>query len=176
MSRGSGAEKTSGEIRFRPASEDDYPDICGLLQDREELFFVYPRGTHPFTIAQLKQLAHERRELTVVARGPRVVGFANLYNYEAGKRAFIGNVVVDRSSRGQGLGKRLVAYMLDICFRKHRLTEAHVSVFGHNIPAVTLYSRLGFAPYRTEERMDFEDRRVTLVHMRLGRQNHRAAG
>lgn len=158
------------DITFRPAAEADYPGICRLVADPDELFFVYPRGRFPLTAEQLQELARTRQELTVAVDGLDVVGFANLYDYETGHKAFIGNVVVHRAWRGRGLGRRLVTHMLDLALGKHDLAATHISVFGHNTPAMLLYTHLGFAPYALEERRDPSGRRVALVHMRLDRQ------
>jgi hypothetical protein len=58
--------ETTPELVFRPASEHDYPAIAALVKSPQELFRVYPRGSYPLTVEQLRTLAAARRELTVV--------------------------------------------------------------------------------------------------------------
>ncbi len=150
----------------RPARPADYPAICRLVQSPRELFFVYPSGRWPFTVAQLEDLAQVRRDLTVLDHEGTVAAFANLYDLEPGRHAFIGNVVVAPGLRGRGLGRRLVEYMLSRVFVHHGLGEARLSVFSHNVPALLLYLDLGFQPYAAEVRRDHDYREVVLLHMR----------
>lgn len=158
-----------GMCNFREAMEDDFQGICSLITSKEELFLVYPSGKYPFTVEQIVELSKVRKELTVVVEDNKIIGFANLYNYESGKSAFIGNVVVDKKHRGKGLGKEIVLYMLKVGYEKLDLPELRISVFSENTPAMLLYSGLGFVPYEIEERKDFDSKRVALVHMKMER-------
>lgn len=154
---------------FREAVKADFEAICNLIKSKEELYLVYPNGKYPFTVEQVVELSRVRKGLTVAVEGSEIIGFANLYNYEADKSAFIGNVVVDKNHRGRGLGKEIVLYMLNIAFNKLNLPEIKISVFSENTPAILLYSNLGFQPYGIEERKDPYNKRVALVHMRMKR-------
>ncbi len=153
--------------QIRAATEKDYEGICNLIESEEELFLVYPGGQYPFTIGQLVELSKLRTELTVVLDADRIIGFANFYNYEKNKSAFIGNVVIAKDYRGKGIGKNIVTYMLNIAFKKYKLPEIRISVFNNNTAALLLYSGLGFKPYDIEERKDYTGQRVVLVHMKL---------
>jgi len=99
-------EDISEHLRFRPAVEEDYPAIGGLVTSEEELFFVYPKGHYPFDVKQLRVLARERHELTVALVKEKVVGFTNLYDMEANHQAFIGNVIIEKTLRGCGIGRK----------------------------------------------------------------------
>jgi len=153
-------------LKFRKATAEDFEGICRLIKSKEELFLVYPDGQYPFTVKQIIELSQVRKELTVAVNGNDIIGFANLYNYEHEKCAFIGNVVIDQIWRGKGLGKEIVQYMIDVSFKKLNLPEIKISVFSENTPAMLLYSGLGFVPYDIEQREDPGGRRVALVHMR----------
>jgi RimJ/RimL family protein N-acetyltransferase len=59
--------------------------------------------------------------------------------------------------------------MLKCCFEKYHLPKVNISVFSHNIPALVLYSRLGFTPYELEERQDFSGQKTVMIHMTLSR-------
>lgn len=155
--------------RFREASNDDFEGICDLIKNREELFLIYPKGQFPLTVDQLQELAKVRKELSVITDGTKIIGFANFYNYRQNESAFIGNVVIDENYRGQGLGKKIVTYMLRQAFEKCHLTEVNISVFSNNTPALLLYSGFGFSPYEIEERTDENGKRVALIHMRIKR-------
>ena len=99
---------TNAHMEVREATAEDYEAIVRLVPTREELFLVYPKGIHPFSVSQIRALADVRNELTVAVHSGEVIGFANLYDLEPGQWAFIGNVVVSRAFRGQGLGRRLL--------------------------------------------------------------------
>ncbi|MCU7842736.1 MAG: GNAT family N-acetyltransferase [Candidatus Thiodiazotropha sp. (ex Monitilora ramsayi)] len=155
---------------IRQATEKDYAFICRLVTSKSELYRIYPGGSYPLTIEQLSEIAKVRSDLSVVTQENRIIGFANLYNFEANHSAFIGNVIVDRKQRGRGIGKRLVRHMLGLAFDKHRLSTVKISVFGDNSSALLLYTSLGFRPYAVEERINPEGRRTALIHMRIDHQ------
>jgi len=155
--------------KFREATEDDFDGICSLITSKEELFLVYPSGKYPFTVEQVVELSQARKELTVAVDGIEIIGFANLYDYDPGKSAFIGNVVIDKNHRGKGIGKAIVLYMLKIAYEKLNLPEIRISVFSENTAAILLYSGVGFVPYEIEERKDSNSKKVALVHMKKKR-------
>ena len=156
-------------FEIREATEADLEGISKLIKSEEELFLVYPSGKYPFTKEQIVELFEVRKELTVAIERNKIVGFANLYDYEPGSSVFIGNLVVDDQHRGRGLGRALVLHMLNIAFTNLNLPEVRISVFSENSPALLLYSRIGFIPYKIEERTNPQGRRVALIHMKLSR-------
>lgn len=156
-------------MELRQATLEDYEAIIRLVPSAEELFLVYPKGTHPFTVSQLHALAEIRKELTVVIQNTTVIGFANLYGLQPNQYVFIGNVVVSNGFRGQGIGKRLITHMTNVAFEKYQVPEIRISVFNENTPALLLYSSLGFKPYAIEERKHPLGQRVALIHMRKSR-------
>jgi len=98
-----------------------------------------------------------------------LVGFANLYDLVPQQRAFIGNVIVKTSQRGQGTGEYLVEYMLDRIFTHHRLPEAMILVFADNRPAFNLYRKLGFKTVSSTTRQGSDGRAMILLQMKLVR-------
>lgn len=156
-------------LQFRPALVRDYPAICALIENEQELFLIYPRGQYPFTVEQIHKLARTRHELTVATHDNEIVAFANLYDYKPGTSIHVGNVVVAPSRRGQGIGETLMRHMLNKAFGSYDVPRACLSVFSHNVPALLLYTRLGFVPFGIEERTSFTGERMALVHMGLDR-------
>jgi len=161
-------------MEIRKATAEDFEAIVRLVPSKDELFLVYPKGTYPFTVEQVRYLSEVRKELTVVEREGEIVGFANLYDLESHKWAFIGNVVISRALRGTGLGQKLVDHMVRMAFKKYGSAETRISVFNENTPALLLYVGLGFRPYSIEARQDPAGRRVALIHMRVGKDEYRA--
>jgi ribosomal protein S18 acetylase RimI-like enzyme len=159
-------------MEIREATGKDFEAIVRLVPSKEELFLVYPKGKHPFSVDQIHTLAEARKELTVLVRDGEVIGFANLYDLEAHHWVFIGNVVITRSSRGSGLGRKLVDHMVQVAFGKYGVPEARISVFSENTPALLLYASLGFEPYSIEARQHPTGKRVALIHMRVSRDKY----
>ena len=130
---------------------------------------MFPRTTHPLTPAQLAKAIEERTASTVVLLEDRVVGFANFYLCEPGKKCAIGNVIVDPSCRGKGVGSYLVQTMTEIAFAQFNAAEVEISCFNRNVAGMLLYEKLGFRPYSIEERQDNLGNRVALIHMKMER-------
>lgn len=155
---------------IRAVTPADFQAIAGLIDTPEEQFLVFPAGTFPFTVKQVQRLWETREDLTALTVDDQVAGFANLYERSPGKHAFIGNLVIERRRRGQGLGQMLVRHMLDRIYLHHDLPVARISVFAQNQPALLLYNRNGFQPYAAEERKDPMGQPVTLLHLQRYRQ------
>lgn len=119
-------------MELREATTHDFEAIVGLVPTQEELFLVYPRGKHPFTVEQVHSLAESREELTVAVESEMVVGFANLYDVERDKWAFVGNVVVAREFRNRGVGRLLVSRMI-----QKTKKDTH---FPFDLPRLTTYT------------------------------------
>ena len=152
--------------KFRKASRDDFNAICRLIKSKEELYLVYPSGTYPLTVDQLRDLSERRNELTVMVENRNIIGFANFYNHEPNKSAYIGNVIIDKEYRGRGFGKEIITYMLRVARKKYNLRVIKISVFSENIPALLLYSEFGFIPYDVEERKNLNGDKVALIHLK----------
>lgn len=161
------AREINKMYKLREATEKDFESICKLIKTKEELYRVYPNGKYPFTIDQVKELSQVRRELTVLINNQEIIGFANFYNHEPKKSAFIGNVIIDKAYRGKGLGKKIISYMLKKASEKYQLKQIKISVFNENTPALLLYSSFGFVPYEIEERRNPENNKVALIHMKI---------
>lgn len=157
------------QVTIRQAASDDFQAICNLIPNEEELFLVYPKGKYPLTLEQVEKLFQRRLEPTVLLTEGKVAGFGDFYRYKRGKSVFIGNVVIDRSQRGRGLGKEIVLHLIQLAFREHDLPKVRISVFSRNAAALLLYGSLGFKPYAMEEQRDFRGDRVALLHLSLKR-------
>jgi ribosomal protein S18 acetylase RimI-like enzyme len=86
----------------------------------------------------------ERAEILSDAVEGRCRGFVAFYcNDQATKRAFITLVLVDPRDRGLGIGRALVACVLDLAKRRG-FTSCGLEVAKHNEAARAMYRSLGF--------------------------------
>ena len=158
--------------RIIAADTSHFNAILALINSPEELFLIYPSGSWPFDITQLRQLSKTRTDLTVILDDDQVIGFANIYRSLSGDKFFVGNVVISKAYRGQGVGRQLAQHMCDIVFDRYA-KEVYISVFNFNTPALTLYTSLGFKPYDLERRRMPNGSISMLIHMRLNRRTWR---
>ena len=153
-------------VVIREVRPEHYSDILTLFSDPDELFYIYPKARHPFLLDQFEYIVETRSDLSVALDGDRVVGFANLYNLVPDRWVFIGNLVVAKGYRGQGIGRKLISYMEELVKSKYRLAEVRISVFNNNTPAMLLYAELGYVPYALEQRESPSGSSIALIHMR----------
>lgn len=114
----------------------DHLDRVAAIEARE--------GDVHWTRSQFeKELSGEFRRFFVVVEEEASDILAYGGYWKAGPEAQIVNIVVRKESRGQGIGKRLVEFILD-CARSEECTVCTLEVRRHNAPAQTLYKGLGF--------------------------------
>lgn len=61
------------QLSHRPAETGDLETVAGFPQDRDELFYCYPKAIWPFSVAQLAAAIAERRGSTVAVHDGQVV-------------------------------------------------------------------------------------------------------
>lgn len=154
------------QLTRRPVTEQDLAAICAFAPSAQELFFFYPKASHPFTPQQLQAAIDQRSDSTVVELDGQVVAFANFYRWEIGGSCAIGNLIVAPSARGRGVARYLIEQLVAIAFTRHQAREVTVSCFHQNIAGLLLYPKLGFIAYGVEERQDKSGQRVALIHLR----------
>lgn len=80
----------------------------------------------------------------IVDGGGRIVGCAGLYPHNS-RQAELCKMYIERSARGQGLGRRMLEDLLDAA-RRHGFQEVWLETNSTLIEAIALYSRYGFVP------------------------------
>jgi ribosomal protein S18 acetylase RimI-like enzyme len=92
-----------------------------------------------------KLLSNENLALVVVEDDGRIVGMGSLYVIpKIGKQnAYIEDVIVDESYRGQGLGEKLVRELIDIA-KQRGVKSVTLTSRSHRAAAHKLYVKLGF--------------------------------
>jgi len=151
---------------FRPVQEIDLKQICTFPQDERELFFMFPKAHFPLTGKQLQDSISMRIDSTVAVYDNTVVGFANFYEWK-NEKCSIGNVVIDPSHRGKGIGKKLIVEMIRLAKEHHQANQICVSCFHENLEGLILYPKLGFVPHATEIRKDHAGNTKVLIHFSL---------
>lgn len=151
-------------FKHRSYRKSDLKTICSFPQDDEELFFFYPKARYPLTPEQLQYAIEQRSDSIVIENNDIVIGFANFYHWEDGV-CKIGNLIVAPVERGKGAAKYLIEIMIDLAQSKHAASEVNIACFSHNTTGLLLYTKLGFKPFRIEERLTQNDIRTALIHM-----------
>jgi len=157
------------EPRFssRPVRREDFPLIAAFPRNEEEQYYMYPSGTFPLDPEQLAREADGRVRPTVILDDGAVIGYCNLYGVEPGSHGWLGNVIVDPSSRGKGAGRFLVETMAAIARDELGLRELRLVCHNTNTAALRLYWRTGFVPYGLEGPKDGSGRMRILLRMVL---------
>ncbi|MCY1417756.1 Acetyltransferase (GNAT) family protein [compost metagenome] len=152
-------------IAHRPAEAGDLAEVIGFPQDRDELFYAYPKASWPLTLEQLAAAVAERRESTVALLDGRVAGFANFYQWQPGEYCALGNMLVAPWARQHGVARYLIDAMERIAAQRYAAPRMQVSCFCTNSAGLLLYTRLGYRPYGIVERSDPQGERIALVQL-----------
>ncbi|THB65029.1 MAG: GNAT family N-acetyltransferase [Desulfovibrio sp.] len=139
--------------------------ISGFPRSAQELFYFIPTGRFPLDPKQVMDAARKRHSPTVVLVDDEVAAFANIYDVHLGEYCCTGNVIVDSSKRGQGVGSYLLHCMEQRAITEYGATEHRLSCFASNTRALTWYSRMGYQPFAMEERSNYLGRPEMILHM-----------
>ena len=153
----------------RPLQEKDLQSICTFPRSAEELFYMFPKATHPLTPEQLLGVAENRHDPTVVLVNGVVAGYGNFIEVHERDYCSIGNLIIKPAERGKGAASYLIRVFVDMAFQRYSASYVRISCFNHNTAGLLLYYKLGFRPVDMEERKTPDGRRVALIHMHLCR-------
>ncbi len=99
------------------------------------------------TQQSLDKLCSQGNPLTLVCciENDQIIGMASMgvYTVISGKKGWIEDVVVDKEQRAKGIGRKLIEKLISIG-KQMELTEILLFTEDHRIPAIRLYSDLGF--------------------------------
>jgi len=135
------------ETRIREARPDDAPEIARIynqgIEDRGATFETDPRT--PADIAS-RMAEADRFPLLVAELDGTVAGWAGLSSYRA-RVCYAGiaefSIYIDRSARGRGIGRRLLAALVDTA-RGRGYWKLVSRVFPANAASRALCSACGF--------------------------------
>ncbi|QMV44704.1 GNAT family N-acetyltransferase [Cohnella cholangitidis] len=152
---------------YRDATLADFQLIASFPQSKEELFYMYPKGTFPLTAEQLADAAYRRLSLTVAMDSDDIVGYSNLYNVAAGEDCWIGNVIIKPTSRGTGAASFLIQTMINRAAEEHQAKNVHLVCHNANSRALLFYHKLGFVPYEISPIEDSNQGKIAGIRMRI---------
>lgn len=152
-------------LSYRDVKEEDIPFICELPENKEVLFYMFPKADYPLSEDQLKKVHQTRFEPTVFLEDEKIVGYANLYQYEDETAPYVGHVILDREKRGKGYGRFIVKTMIEKAMEKFNTNIVKLAVFRDNIPVYNLYRHLGFKMYKIAVRKDTKGADRFLIFM-----------
>lgn len=73
------------------------------------------------------------------------IGCGALYNIDIDKKkAEVGRFVIDECRRGKGYGGILISLIEEMALLKFEIKELYLEVLTANIPAISLYKRMGY--------------------------------
>lgn len=84
----------------------------------------------------------------------KLIGYALLSHeklFHSSHLAHVYELIIHPDYRGQGLGKELMAKLIDICKNHPQITQLHLKCSSLNVNAQKLYSSLGFNHYATRK-------------------------
>ena len=130
----------------RAVQSRDFEIIATFPQNRNELFFMYPKGIYPLTAQQLEEAAMTRTHPIVVTRGQQVAGYCNLYDVTQ-EDCWLGNVIVAPAFRGGGAGGYMIRTMMDYAREELQVAKFRLVCHNTNTAALLFYTKLGFTPF-----------------------------
>ncbi len=135
------------EISFKPVELSDIDTLLIFIQE----YYDYDR--HPFEAARARTaLNHLIRHpdwgrVWFICRNTVPVGYTVLtlgYSLEyLGRDAFVDEIYIRESDRGQGIGKMTFEFLEEVC-RSLDVNALHLEVEQHNSNAQQVYRKLGF--------------------------------
>ncbi|MBD1421639.1 GNAT family N-acetyltransferase [Sphingobacterium chuzhouense] len=114
---------------------------------REEIIALYRQLSPGKTYQDISQVLRADNGVYLIGgfQDGNLVGIASMavYCVISGHKGWIEDVVVDNAYRGQGIGRKLIEYLLKYS-REMNLTEVLLFTESHRIAARKLYENLGF--------------------------------
>lgn len=141
-------------IEIAAARGDDAPAIVGLHREvlaEKEWFITLPGelyGGVDLRIRQIREFERSGNSLFLLARdGDKLVGFLTATGGSLARmrHACKIEVMVHKSTRGQGVGQTLMQHCVDWAVANPLVHKLGLNVFADNDRAIKLYERFGFA-------------------------------
>jgi len=129
-------------VEIRPADVSEIDDVIAL--NRMNLTENYPPQFFYEILSQFP------KTFIVAKHGLQTVGYImvrvekTLSVLKWVNRAHVISVTVHKAFRRQGIGRRLMLIACNNAYSEYRATEVYLEVRVTNVPAISLYKKLGF--------------------------------
>jgi ribosomal protein S18 acetylase RimI-like enzyme len=157
-------------LSHRPTVEEDISVICQFADTKESLFFFFPNAIFPVTPKQLQVNVKSRFDSTTILSDGAITGFGNLYNHPDTGLCYLGNLIIDPTKRGQGIGHYLAKILITLGFKNSGVNTMHLCCFNENIRGLKLYHSFGFKPFAMEFLNKPDKTPAALIHFELPRE------
>jgi len=152
--------------------------VAGWVPDAASLHWLAPASDPPLTAAKVRAWHKEgvHPHLGWLANQDLPVGYGEInFMPSARHQMWLGHIVVDPAYRGLGLGKCLVAGLLDSAFERYGARNVCLVVFPENVAAVRCYEAVGMQQVGPERwRHPRTGEVYLLIRMEIGRKKYRA--
>lgn len=132
-------------VELRAATKDQLLEMMAWFPDRASCEdWGGPKFRFPFTEASFLKNAHwgKMASYSLIAEDGALLGFGQYY-LRVG-RCQLARLVIAPAHRGRGLGKVLIARLMEIGCADMGVDECSLFVMEHNEPAVRCYRGMGF--------------------------------
>ncbi len=141
-------------ISIRPMMESDTPILERILNEPEvQLYYPMSNSKEVSDALRVWNFYMRQGSVFTIEVGKQPAGLAVVYvsSYEKLKRQALFAIVIGKEYRGQGLGSKLLAHIIDKAKNEFGIKLLHLEMYEGN-PAKSLYERFGFKHYATHER------------------------
>lgn len=157
-------------LAHRPVTHADIPRICRFADTRETLFYFFPHARFPLTPQQFQVNIHSRFHATAILADDALIGFGNLFHHPNNGRRYLGNLIIDPTRRGRGVGRYLGQTLISLGFQDQQVDTLYLCCFNGNIRGLKLYHGLGFQPFEMEFCPKPDKTSAALIHFSLPRE------
>lgn len=150
---------------LRTPSPHHFATLGGWIGDAEQcLRWAGPALVFPFESQMLPSLLETEvcDSYALVDTDDSLAGFGQIFRREP-ETGHLGRIIIDPQRRKQGVGQILCKELIDAGVRRHGFRSMTLWVFMDNLPAVHLYTALGFLPEAREGMKGCQFMRLNVV-------------
>lgn len=135
----------STRANIREVGPDDFLALTAFFMHNDDSGTARQFHPFPMTSETADSICNRRRKdrYYVAISDEKVVGLTMLRGLDEGFAIPSFGIIVDRTSRGRGLGSELTRYTIDAA-RRLGCGRVRLTVYASNANAITVYSAFGF--------------------------------
>ena len=150
---------------FRGLQSEDLEAISSFPVSSEELFYMFPEAEWPLSPEQIKALAAQRKDPTVLVYGGLVAGYGNFMDCRPQESCSVGNIVVGPGFRRLGIGTALLEHMAEKARQEYGAAKLRAACFNADAAGLLFFQKKGFKPVDMEVQQDPNGREVVLFKL-----------